>query len=472
MRVESSTLNWIEEEFKFVDFNDKRLVGRFKKIILTMTNKAQSLISSAFDSWADIKACYRFIENKKITLSSMLTPHKEKTLERIEQEKSPVLLIQDTSYFDYNSREKTPDLDYIMRHPNSGDPIEGLILHSTMAVTTDGLPLGLFDQRFIDRKSFHDSPRQTRHWNKRIEEKESFRWIEVIRDFKKQTQNEYNVIHVADREGDIYELYRDAKDLDEKFIIRAKTNRSINKKKRREPPKEKLFDLLESKRAQGRITIKLQVNHKKKYRHAELSIVYLPISIPPPPNKTVAKDGAYLPHVKVWAIMAIERNPPAQVKPIKWVLITNLLIDDIDQAIEKVVWYSYRWNIEIFHKIIKSGCSVEKSQLRTAERLKKYIILKSIIAWRIFWLSRTFRLSCHQSCVTVLSEEEWKILYRKVNKKSPPQVPPKIEEVYYWIAKLGGYIGRKSDPPPGVISVWRGWTRFMEVIEDYHAFCG
>jgi len=132
----------------------------------------------------------------------------------------------------------------------------------------------------------------------------------------------------------------------------------------------------------------------------------------------------------------------------------------------------YLWDIEIFHKILKSGCSVEKSQLRDAKRLKKNITLKSIIAWRIFWLTRIMGESKNQNCELVLTEKEWHILYQKVNRKNPPRNPPKIKDVCYWIAKLGGYIGRKCDFPPGIISIWRGWTRFMEVVEDYHAFCG
>lgn len=173
-----------------------------------------------------------------------------------------------------------------------------------------------------------------------------------------------------------------------------------------------------------------------------------------------------------WAIMVIERHPPANTTPIKWVLLTNLPITNCQEAIEKVRWYAHRWNIEIFHKIIKSGCSVEKAQLRTAERLKKYIVLKSIIAWRLFWLCRTFKVSQEDSCELVLSEMEWKILYQKIHHQPPPTTPPRIKEIYHWIARLGGYIDRKSDPPPGIVSIWRGWTRFTEVIEDYHAFCG
>lgn len=198
------------------------------------------------------------------------------------------------------------------------------------------------------------------------------------------------IIHIADREGDIYELYREAELLKEKFIIRVKANRSINKIRRREPPKEYLFDHLESKKAQGKIEIDIQVNKIKKFRKANLSVIFSNVKVPPPPDRTVNKDGVNLPNLELRAIMAIERNPPANTDPIKWVILTNLPIKTVNKAIQYIKWYSYRWNVELFHKILKSGCGAEKTQLRNAKNLKKYVILKSIVAWRIFWLTRMF----------------------------------------------------------------------------------
>lgn len=146
---------------------------------------------------------------------------------------------------------------------------------------------------------------------------------------------------------------------------------------------------MEQKKARGKLELKVQVNGKKKYRVAKLSVVFTKVTLSAPPARTVSKDG-YLPNVEVWAMLAIERKSPKNTEPIKWMLLTNIPINNVEEAIEKVTWYSYRWNIEVFHKILKSGCSVEKAQLRDGRKLKKYIIIKSMIAWRIFWLTRTF----------------------------------------------------------------------------------
>ncbi|MBS0290489.1 MAG: IS4 family transposase, partial [Proteobacteria bacterium] len=223
---------------------------------------------------------------------------------------------------------------------------------------------------YIDRKKFtgcKDIPGSEKR--KPTQDKESIRWLDVLNDSHNLLGNGVEAIHVADREGDIYELYREACVLDEKFIIRAKSNRVINKNKKREPVKERLFDYLEKQPTQGTLKVEVQINGKKKTRIAKLSIIFAKITIPPP-NRTV--------------------HPPKNCTPIKWVLMSNLTTSTVDEAIQYVTWYSYRWNVEVFHKILKSGCSVEKTQLRNASRQKKYITLKSIIAWRLFWLTRTF----------------------------------------------------------------------------------
>ena len=189
-------------------------------------------------------------------------------------------------------------------------------------------------------------------------------------------------------------------------------------------------------------------------------------------NKIPCRDG-HLPTLDMTAIMAVERNPPKKDKGINWVLLTNMDISNLDEAIEKVEWYALKWNIEVFHKILKSGFSLERCQLRDGCRLKRYITLKCILAWRIFWLTRICKINKSYSCEKVVTKKEWKILHKKFNKNIPlPKKPPSVEEVFIWIGKLGGFIGRKSDGMPGVVSLWRGWMRFMDLVEDYEASCG
>lgn len=465
--------DWLEPEFLKADFGDERLSKRFFQISRCLAERFSSNIASAFSDWKQIKAAYRFFSNKKVNPEKILSPHIQETIGRIKKH-DRVFLLQDTTYFNFEDRPKTEGLDIVQRSKLSKES-HGLMLHNTLAVSEDAEPLGLFNQHFINRKKLkgknHDDKREIRHWNSAVNEKESIRWINIVRESNRTDFGSAEVIHIADRECDFYEFFREAISCKEHFVIRAKSNRSINKKKRRESPSAHLFDFLKCKRSQGKITIDLQVNDEKKFRRANLSIIYSSISMPPPPNKTVNKDGE-LPMLEMSAIMAIERNPPAGSEPLCWVLLTDLPVNTLDDAIEKVKWYTVRWQIELFHKVLKSGCATEKSQLREAQRLKNYITVKSVIAWKLFWLSRAYKLRPECSCLEILTRHEWTILYRKIHKRKPPGEPSTVYEAVNWIAKLGGYIGRKKDPPPGMISIWRGWLRLMNMVEDFNDICG
>lgn len=471
----SAAEQWIDVEFQSIHLGDKRLEARFRSILIDLTRHCGKTLASSFDCWSKIKASYRFFANSRVTLRAMLAPHIEQTALRI-REHDTVLLAQDTTYFDFSSRAKTEGLDLTQRS-KLGTPSKGLMLHNTLAITPDGQPLGLLDQRFIDRKSFHGAnateKKRIRHCNEAIDAKESRRWIDVIRRCHSLDFGSTRTVHVCDREGDIYELFRDARALGEHVLVRAARNRAIDKEHRREEPSQWLFEKLMRRRAQTRTTVQIQVNGRKKYRDATLSITYLTISMPPPPNRTAPKNGAELPMVELTAIMANEKQAYNQREKVCWVLLTDLPINTTEEAIEKVHWYARRWDIEVFHKVLKSGCAVEKAQLEKAERLKKYIVLKSLVAWRLMWLARLRDQDKLAPCDRVLDRIEWTLLSRKMNKtRQLPGNVPTVDQAFIWIAKLGGYIARPSDPDPGVISLWRGWERLSQMVDDYRDICG
>jgi len=152
-------------------------------------------------------------------------------------------------------------------------------------------------------------------------------------------------------------------------------------------------------------------------------------------------------------------------------LLTNIQIRTLEEAIEKVNWYKLRWRIEGFHKVLKSGCRIEDCRLQNAERLIRYITLMCVIAWRLFWLTYMNRQSPNAPCSIVLTEHEWKALYCKIKKTTqPPDEPPKLREAMRWIAQLGGFLARKCDGEPGMVTLWRGWQRLADIAEDWTLF--
>ena len=144
-------------------------------------------------------------------------------------------------------------------------------------------------------------------------------------------------------------------------------------------------------------------------------------------------------------------------------------MSSFDEAALIVKFYSLRWRIESYFKILKSGCNVEKCRLNDGKKLKKNISIFSVIAWRIHWLTYISRTLPEEPCYKVLTDLEWKTLYIKIhNTGILPNNIPTSKEVFIWLARLGGYMARKSDPPPGMISIWRGWIRLQDMVSIHH----
>lgn len=168
--------------------------------------------------------------------------------------------------------------------------------------------------------------------------------------------------------------------------------------------------------------------------------------------------------LRVWAIEARQVLPQGAKEPICWRLLTTIPTAGLAEACEKVAWYTQRWQIEIFHKILKSGCRIEARQLESAARLERALALDLMVAWRILALSREGRESPGQPCSGLFSEQEWKILYCATHPtQGVPESVPHLEEAIKWIGQLGGFLARKSDGSPGVTTLWRGLQRLHDL---------
>jgi hypothetical protein len=174
--------------------------------------------------------------------------------------------------------------------------------------------------------------------------------------------------------------------------------------------------------------------------------------------------------VAVTLIGATEHSVPAGSDSISWVLLTNLPVKDFESATEKVRWYGKRWGIEIWHKVLKSGCKVEDCLLEEAERLKRYLTLFSIIGVRLMHVAYLARACPDLPATEVFSAVEVQVLHLRVTKALPPaDVSLTLREIVRMLGKLGGHLGRKGDGEPGVLILWRGWMRLYESVEMLHS---
>lgn len=462
--------SWGMDEFNNLALGDKRLTDRLIRVIDSLTNTPESTINQACGSWAETKAAYRFFQNENVKESEILSAHIAKTVERIKNNDT-VLVIQDTSYIKYTSHKKTTGLGVLTRRGADRKETKGLVMHTAFVVSLNGLVLGILDQNINARPISSRKLKKSSHNNAAvpIEDKESIKWLSSLKTTVNSTiSTGSQVVTVCDREADIYDFFECAKMHNTSILVRAAQDREVNKKSRYcTKDKKKLWRLVEDFKCSGRMTIEVPSRDNKPKRLAHLEVRFGKFMMAPPIN-SVRHKTQRLPSLPMYAIQVIEKNKSLDTTLLEWMLLTNIAVNNFEEAVEKIKWYCMRWKIEIFHKILKSGLRVEECRLSTGKRLTRYLTVMSIIAWRIFFITLIARSRPDLPCSILFTEEEWQVLYVKIHKTAPPNnAIPKIKDAILWVARLGGHLARKNDPEPGPIVIWKGWQRLFDLTQGW-----
>jgi hypothetical protein len=445
--------DWPEAELGHARLGDKRLVRRLVSLLRDFYARPQSSIPQACQSRARTKAAYRFLENPKMTLDKILQAHYESTIERLKGEKI-ILSVQDTTSLDYSTHPETEDLGIVGL--NKQRDIIGLLLHDTMAYSPEGVPLGLVDVQCWARQEIGKSKRRSKL---PIEQKESYKWL---KSFQKSAEMQKRcpgttLVSIGDREADIYELFKLAHEESTaggpELLVRARHDRILVE------GQETLWQHVSRQPVSGLLEVKIPRRGKNRSRIATLEVCFARVCLKPP-NK---KSGGELP---IWAILAREINTPGESEPVEWLLLTTLDVATFEQAVEKIRWYTIRWNIEVYHRTLKSGCKIEERQLCTADRLETCLAIDMVVAWRIVHLTKLGRDIPDMPCTVFFKEAEWKALvaYNTQN-PVPPEKPPTLREATRMVATLGGFLGRKGDGEPGTKSLWMGLVHLDDISE-------
>lgn len=441
--IKKNNRHWAQDEFGMAGFNDGRLSKRLIDLADDFLTKPYAQIPEATTDWAGAKGAYRFFDNKKVTVEKIIQPHYQSTLERLKNHKI-ILSIQDTSFLWYKNHE-VEGLGHL-----TGDLTKksGLIIHPTLAITPEGVPIGFMHLKVWARSEVLYRPAV----EVPIDQKESFKWIQSYRatcGFEKQL-DDVHFVNICDREADIYELFLETQkdDHSSDLLVRLEKNRKI------EGEYENIKTYLSTLNPSGELTVQVPKRGKEKGREAKLTIRFGVIKIKPP----VPLRKIYAQFIKLWIIEAKEENAPENVKePIHWKLLTTMEVNSFQRAIEKIKWYTCRWVIERLFKVLKSGCNVEKRKLANAERLKKSVALDLIVSYRILFLTMVDRDFPDMPVSALFEDYEWKALYCYRNRSmNVPGKPPMLSEFRIKIAQLGGFLARKSDGNPGSITLRRG----------------
>jgi hypothetical protein len=410
--------------------------------------------------WANTKAAYRFFSNDRVSEADILAGHFQSTRDRAVAAEGLVLVLHDTTEFSYQ-REKSEAIG-ITKSINSGrdktgrlrsHTVCGILMHSSLAVTIEGVPLGLAAVKFWTRKKFKGTAALKKKVNPTripIEKKESVRWLENLKQSTQLLDHPGRCIHIGDRESDIYELFCAAQEIGTHFLVRTCVDRLAG------DGDHTIADEMDEVAVKGLHRIEVRDSNGDPDQ-AVLEIRYRKIRVLPP----IGKQNRY-PALTLTVIHAEERGTPKNRKKIDWKLITDLPVGSRTDAIQKLEWYALRWKIEVFHKILKSGCKAEESKLRTAQRLTNLISLFCILSWRVFWITMLNRSAPGAPPTLALTATEIGVLDRLVNDK-PKARQKTLSHYLIKIARLGGYLARASDPPPGNTVIWRGLSRLTDI---------
>lgn len=460
--MDGATNAWVDGELAGCSLADERLNKRLRKLLAQIGGAMGQSIPLVCQDWANAKAAYRFFSNERVSEADILAGHFQSTGNRVAATDGPVLVLHDTTEFSYQ-REK-PEAIGITNSVNSGwdkagrprlHTVCGILMHSSLAITTEGLPLGLAAVKFWTRKKFKGTAALKKKINPTripIEKKESVRWLDNLKQSTELLGDPGRCVHIGDRESDIYELFCAAQQVGTHFLVRTCVDRLAG------DGDHTIADEMDEVAVKGLHRVEVK-NNNGDADQAVLEIRYRRIRVLPP----IGKQKRY-PALTLTVIHAEERGTPKDRKKIEWKLLTDLPVQSRKDAVEKIDWYALRWKIEVFHKILKSGCKAEEAKLRTAQRLANLISVYCILSWRVFWMTMLNRSSPVASPALALTGAEIDLLDHLVKDKD--KVPLRRRTLSHYltkIARLGGYLARASDPPPGNTVMWRGLSRLTDI---------
>lgn len=456
MKARTSPPEWIQNETKTADLGDKRLNHRMGLILDEFSKHPQASIYAAAKGHKEMVAAYRFLDNAQTDEKSVLAAHRDATLERMAAYKR-VLVVHDTTEADFSGREPIPGAGYL-----EGEHSQGFYMHPLIALTEERLCLGTLWVKIWARPEY--GIKETRV-HRLTEEKESVRWLEGYWQACEAARQlpGTQVISITDAEGDTYEHVA-LRDLEEgpraDYIIRACQDR------RTDSFTENLWSVALKSPVLGKVEVRVSKHDQTPARTARVTVQAGQVTLWPPNRKP---EEQQLP-VTLYFVLAREPHPPKGVERIEWLLLTSLPVTNLEEALNVLKYYTCRWEIEIFFRVLKTGCQIERLQLASAERLRPAFALYMIVTWRILYLTMLGRSDPGLRCDIVLDPSEWKSVWVVTKKKPVPKKPPSLQVMVRLIATLGGFKGRKSDGEPGPQAMWDGMCRMHDLAWAWDTF--
>lgn len=449
---------WAEQNFGAARIGDCRRVRRLVKVAAALAACPGGTLPGAFPQWSQLKAAYRLLDNPALSFEKALAPH----LQQVQAACSApgqYLLIEDTTLLDFSSH---PSLKGVGRIGD--DSGRGLSLHTTLAFRVEPSEhdeparlslLGLAGQhRWVRSPEFTRGPGVRCGYEAKKRKfsraRESQRWGRILTEFPAAAVGNER-IYIADRESDMYELFDRCASARCQFVVRACHNRALL------DAAGPLFETVGQETELGRYTLSLRTRPRVPARQATISVRSACVKLRPP-----YRPGGTPPPRELNIVQAREVDaPPGQ--GIQWFLLTSLDCKTCAQARRVIQFYASRWIIEEYHKALKTGAGIEKSQLEECRRVEALLAILSLVAVRLLNL----KLQAGQSPTRPIEAGEIapEALHILEGRFGAPPGGWTQSNLWIWIARMGGYLARNSDGPPGWQTLWRGWNRLREMTE-------
>jgi len=452
---------WAGKEFATIDLGDARLGARVAMLASRLIEHPSSSLPDACGGWAETKAAYRLFDNERVKPDAILGAHYDATRERIASlGDDRILIAHDTTTLNYTTHHATKGMGSI-----GASGLSGFFVHSAEAISLQGVPLGLLAQQRVfrpapeatDTEGTETPPPKVPHRSP-AQERESKRWIDVLLASTGALPPNVRAISVADREADFYDFLATGCSNNLDLLVRATHDRTLDQE-----GNPQLRATVAATAALGSVSVEIPRSADHPSYRATLELRACPVLLRAP------QDSAHRGHpsLPLWVVLAQQTDvPPAGEKPITWWLLTTMAVPDLASAHQLLLWYTYRWRVERFHYTLKSGCQIEKLQLETAERMERAVALYCVVACRLQYLTYLSRTQPGLPAFVAFSPTEIEVLARKCTGASP-KTPPDLHTAVRWIARLGGFLGRRRDGEPGVKVLWRGLRALHFLVEGW-----
>lgn len=450
MSFRIDTNQWAEQQFADCELGDRRRTKRLIQVAEQVANHPSASFPEQMPSWGDLKAAYRLFDAHQVTFEAIASPHWRQT--RCVRP-GRYLVLADTTEIDFGYRREIHGLSRIGNGSSTG-----FLLHNALLVESESEALvGVAAQTIHYRQP---APKKENKSQRFKRQRESRVWGDVI-DKVGSPREGVEWIHVCDRGADDFEVFCHLRENRSDWVVRASSRHRLILTP--DGGTQSLDEYLRTLPLAGTYELSLRARPKQPARTAKLEVRFGPLWMPVPRHKSPYVKALKPKPIAMWAVWVREVNAPKGVKPIEWVLYTSIPVQTFDDAWRIVEYYECRWLIEEYHKALKTGCSVQRRLLQNADRLEAMVGLMSVVAVRLLQLKSVARNEPDRLARTVVPPQ-WLEMLKAARKNLRRVHDLTIHEFYRELAKLGGFLGRRSDGDPGWITIWRGWEKLNTLV--------